>query len=86
MEYEDHCDILHSKCYTEYGLKRTGCSGCPYGRDFEFELNVIQKYEPKLYKAVMNIFGESYRKYKEFCKKMDEKYKSYANYLRINSK
>lgn len=61
MEYEDHCDILHSKCYTEYGLKRTGC---PYG----FELNVIQK----LYKAVMNIFGESYRKYKEFCKKMDE--------------
>ena len=69
MEYEDHCDILHSKCYTEYGLKRTGCSGCPYGRDFEFELNVIQKYEPKLYKAVMNIFGESYeytRKYKEF--------------------
>ena len=68
--------IEHSKCYTEYGLKRTGCAGCPFGRDFEYELEVIQKYEPKLYKAVNHIFGESYeytRKYREFCKQMKEK-------------
>ena len=47
------------------------CAGCPFGRDFEFELEVIEKYEPKLYRAVNNIFGDSYaytRKYREFCK------------------
>lgn len=67
--------IEHSSCYTEYGLKRTGCAGCPFGRDFEYELEVIEKYEPKLYKAVNNIFGNSYeytRKYKQFCKEMKE--------------
>ena len=77
-DYEKAYGIVHSKCYTEYGLKRTGCCGCPYGRDFEYELNVIEKYEPKLYKAVTNIFKDSYeytRKYIEFRKMMDEKEK-----------
>ena len=63
-------NISNSKCYTEYGLKRTGCVGCPYGRDYKHELEVIKEYEPKLYKAVTNIFKDSYeytRKYKEFC-------------------
>ena len=58
-----------------YGLSRTGCAGCPFGRDFEFELEVIKHYEPKLYKAVNYIFGDSYeytRKYREFRKKMEE--------------
>lgn len=85
-QYENHFDVEHSKCYTEYGLKRTGCTGCPFGRDFEEELLVIQKYEPKLYKAVNKIFGDSYeytRKYKNFCNSMDEKYGSYAAYLRL---
>lgn len=71
VDYECNYGVIHSKCYTEYGLTRTGCSGCPFGRDFEEELKVIQEYEPKLYKAVNNIFGDSYkytRKYKEFCK------------------
>lgn len=75
-DYEKNYDIIHSKCYTEYGLKRTGCAGCPFGRDFEEELNVIEKYEPKLFKAVNNIFGDSYeytRKYREFCKKKNKK-------------
>lgn len=69
--YDKHFDIQHSRCYSEYGLKRTGCAGCPFGRDFEFELEVIKKYEPKLYKAINKIFGDSYeytRKYKEFVK------------------
>lgn len=75
IDYENAYGIEHSKCYTEYGLKRTGCAGCPFGRDFEYELEVIQKYEPKLYKAVNNIFGDSYeytRKYREFVKKMNK--------------
>lgn len=77
-EYDRHYGILHSRCYTEYGLKRTGCAGCPYGRDFEQELEIIEKNEPKLFVAVNNIFGDSYkytRKYREFCKMMDEKKK-----------
>ena len=75
-DYENYYDVVHSKCYTEYGLKRTGCAGCPYGRDFEQELEIIEKYEPKLFVAVNNIFCDSYeytRKYKEFCKMMNEK-------------
>lgn len=67
--YEKHFDVTHSKCYTEYGLKRTGCAGCPYGKDFEEELKIIQEHEPNLYKAVCNIFKDSYeytRKYNEF--------------------
>lgn len=74
-EYEKYYDIVHSKCYTEYGLKRTGCAGCPFGKDFEFELEVIRQYEPKLYVAVNNIFGKSYeytRKYREFKKQKEQ--------------
>jgi 3'-phosphoadenosine 5'-phosphosulfate sulfotransferase (PAPS reductase)/FAD synthetase len=68
-EYEEHCEIVHSDCYTVYGLDRTGCAGCPFGKDFEKELAIIKEYEPKLYKAVNNIFGKSYeytRKYNVF--------------------
>lgn len=70
-QYEQENQIEHSRCYTEYGLKRTGCCGCPFGKNFEFELMVLKKYEPKLYKAAVNIFKNSYeytRKYKEFVK------------------
>ena len=77
-DYEKCFNIVHSACYTKYGLKRTGCAGCPYGRDFEEELKIIEKYEPQLYKAVNYIFKDSYkytRKYKEFQKMMNEKEK-----------
>lgn len=76
VDYENNYGVEHSDCYVVYGLPRTGCAGCPYGRDFEYELDVIEKYEPKLYKAVTNIFKDSYeytRKYMEFRKMMDEK-------------
>lgn len=75
-DYEDAYGIVHSKCYSEYGLKRTGCAGCPFGKDFEMELETIQKHEPKLYKAVNNIFGDSYsytRQYRNFIKSMETK-------------
>ena len=72
-EYEEFYNIKHSNCYSEYGLLRTGCAGCPFGRDFEIELDVIETFEPKLYKAVNNIFSDSYeytRKYREFKERM----------------
>lgn len=68
-EYEQHCNIVHSDCYTVYGLKRTGCAGCPFGSRFEEELEIIKEYEPKLYGAVNKIFGASYdymRRYRAF--------------------
>lgn len=70
--FVSYFNIQHSKCYTEYGLKRTGCCGCPYGKDFEQELKTMKEYEPKLYKAVCYIFKDSYeytRKYREFIKR-----------------
>ena len=83
-EYEKQNEIIHSRCYTEYGLTRTGCAGCPFGKEFEDELLVIEKYEPKLFKAVNNIFGDSYeytRTYKNFCEEMDKKYGNYSKFL-----
>ncbi len=50
-------------------MKRTGCAGCPYGRNFEEELAVIGQYEPQLFKAVNFVFKDSYeytRAYKKF--------------------
>lgn len=83
-EYEEHYEIVHSKCYTEYGFKRTGCACCPFGREYEDELKAVNIFEPKLFKAVNNIFGDSYeytRAYRSFCEEMDEKYGSYSKYL-----
>lgn len=74
-QYNDLFDISNSRCYSEYGLKRTGCCGCPYGRDCNFELKVLEEYEPKLHKAVNNVFKDSYEyteKYYEFRKNFKE--------------
>ena len=63
-------DIVNSECYTKWGFTRTGCCGCPYAPKFMAELKTMQKYEPQMYKAVNNIFKDSYeytKKYREFC-------------------
>lgn len=68
-EYNEYFNIKNSRCYSVYGLDRTGCACCPYGKNFEKELEAAKKYEPNLYKAACNIFGNSYeytRKYYEF--------------------
>lgn len=67
--YEERFGITHSDCYCVWGMTRTGCAGCPFGSGFEEELDMITENEPKLYKAVTNIFSESYeytRKYRQF--------------------
>ncbi|MCM1165649.1 MAG: phosphoadenosine phosphosulfate reductase family protein [Ruminococcus sp.] len=69
-EYDRFFSVTHSKAYTVYGCKRTGCAACPFGSKFEQELEMLKNHEPNLYKAALNIFGDSieytraYRKYK----------------------
>lgn len=81
--YEQFYGIRHSRCYTKYGMKRTGCVGCPFNPHITEELEIIQKYKPKLYTAVVNIFGKSYeytRKYREFAKAMKKQEKEGIKY------
>jgi hypothetical protein len=71
-------DIKHSDCYCKYGFVRTGCVCCPYGRELQFELKQIKQYEPNMYKAVNNVFKESYeytRQYRQFVKEMNDRQK-----------
>lgn len=77
-EYDKQYGVVHSRCYSEYGLKRTGCVGCPYNPKITEELEIIKEHEPKLYKAAVALFGRSYeytRKYREFQKMMNKKAK-----------
>lgn len=60
QDYKEHYGLKNSDCYEVWGMKRTGCCGCPYGKEFEQELELMQQYEPRFYKAVLNIFGDSY--------------------------
>lgn len=75
-DYERLFNVTHSRCYTEYGMTRTGCAGCPFSRTFEDDLQILQTYEPKLYKGVTKVFGVAHeytRKFNEFKKQMKEK-------------
>lgn len=81
-QYDQTFDVCHSKCYTLYGLKRTGCACCPFGRCFEQELEAAREHEPALYRAALAIFGNSYeytRKYKEFVRMKDAEEKDKIN-------
>lgn len=72
--YEEAFGIVHSDCYCKYGLDRTGCACCPFGKFFERELAVAEQFEPNLYRAAIHVFGKSYeytRQYREFQKKME---------------
>ena len=71
--YDAHYGVTHSDCYEVWGMKRTGCAGCPFGKDFEEEIALAEKYEPKFHKAMLNVFGASYdytRRYLAFREQM----------------
>ncbi len=76
LVYDKAFDIKHSDCYEKWGLLRTGCVGCPYGRLLFEELEIVKQYEPNMYKAVNNVFKESYeytRQYRQFVGEMKDK-------------
>lgn len=69
--YRKQFGLTRSDCYEVWGMKRTGCACCPFGKDFEQELSLAEKYEPKLSTAAKAIFGQSYeytRRFMEFRK------------------
>ena len=74
--YRETYGIQYSDAYTVYGLKRTGCCGCPISYRAVSDLELIGKYEPNVVKAAWNIFGPSYEyraKYVEYkAKRMKE--------------
>lgn len=59
--YKEAEGIRYSDCYEVWGMKRTGCVGCPFNSRVGEDLKIIKQYEPLRYKACMNLFGESYR-------------------------
>ena len=78
MQYDEVCNIVHSDCYKIWGFQRTGCCGCPYAQNLEYELEATRIHEPKLYKGILNVFGDSYdytKRYKDFQQKMNIKEK-----------
>lgn len=46
--YEQIFGVTHSECYTLYGLKRTGCVGCPYNSRVFGELERVRQWEAGL--------------------------------------
>lgn len=73
-EYDEHYGLTHSDCYEVWGMKRTGCAGCPFGKNFETELALAEKYEPNFHRAMLKVFGKSYdytRKFLEFRQKLN---------------
>lgn len=73
IEYCDYYGVTQSRCYTEYGLPRTGCVGCPFAKNYEQELSIVEKYEPKLIKAANNIFNDSYTYTRQYLKFREER-------------
>ena len=78
--YKEYYGIRYSDAYEVYGFKRTGCCGCSISSRATEDLELLKEYEPKIYKAAWNIFGDSYRyrkQYDEYRKKRQrhEKYK-----------
>lgn len=71
--YRRFYNIVRSDCYEIWGMKRTGCAGCPFGKQFEEELDIVKVFEPLHYRAMLAVFGESYnytRKFLEYREKM----------------
>lgn len=59
--YKSVHGIRYSDAYEVYGMKRTGCCGCPISYRATDDLDLIRPYEPNLVKAAWKVFGDSYR-------------------------
>ena len=69
--YKETWGIKYSDAYEKYGMKRTGCCGCPISYRATDDLELIRPFEPHLVEAAWNVFGDSYRyrqQYNEYKK------------------
>lgn len=64
--YKKRHNIRYSDAYEVYGMKRTGCCGCPISFRAVDDLKLIEPFEPNVVKAAWNIFGDSYRYRQEY--------------------
>lgn len=64
--YKEQYGIKYSDAYEVYGMKRTGCCGCPISYRATEDLELIRPYEPNVVKAAWNIFGKSYEYRKKY--------------------
>ena len=67
--YKEAYNVRYSDAYEVYGLKRTGCCGCPISYRAVDDLELIRPFEPNVVKAAWNVFGRSYeyrRRYNEY--------------------
>lgn len=77
--YKETYGIRYSDAYEVYGLKRTGCCGCPISFRAVDDLKIIEPYEPNVVKAAWNIFGPSYlyrQQYNKYKAKRDAEVKA----------
>ncbi|MDR1321188.1 MAG: phosphoadenosine phosphosulfate reductase family protein [Gracilibacteraceae bacterium] len=58
--YKQWRGVRYSDCYEVWGLKRTGCAGCPCNSRAERDLTLVESFEPKIVRAARNIFHASY--------------------------
>lgn len=71
VAYCEHFAIIRSDCYEVWGMKRTGCAGCPFGKEFAEEVILAETFEPKMAVAMNRLFGPSYeytQRFMEFRK------------------
>lgn len=64
--YKEYYGLRYSDAYEVYGMKRTGCCGCPISWRATEDLEKIGQYEPYVAKAAWNIFGKSYEYRKKY--------------------
>ena len=84
--YKETWGIKYSDAYEVYGMKRTGCCGCPISYRATEDLELIRPYEPNLVKAAWNVFGASYlyrQKYNEYKKQRMQNEKQIAGQMNI---
>lgn len=87
--YKDYYGVKYSDAYEVYGLKRTGCCGCPISYRAVDDLEIIGEYEPNIKKAAWNIFGKSYlyrQQYNAFKEKKMAEEKQHKRLLKASTK
>lgn len=60
LDFKQKEGIVWSDCYEVYGMKRTGCCGCPFNQNVKHDLEIMAVHEPKLLRACLSVFGKSY--------------------------